>query len=608
MPGMGNGLRANNPFIVSAFESALLRQALVVALILVLLAIAWRFLRETRLRHAGGAANGYSDDLGPEPAARRVLRFGFALLWLLDGFLQMQPDMPLGMASNVVHPAAATSPAWVRHLVNFGVTTWNNHPIQAATSAVWIQLGIGALLLVAPRGRWSRLAGLVSAGWGLVVWAFGEAFGQIFAPGASWLFGAPGAVLVYVLAGALIALPESVFSRRLFVQGWIRLAGIYLLGMALLQAWPGRGFWVGAATTHHATTGALETMARQMSTTPQPGLFSRLVADFGQFDAHNAFAVNLFVVVVLAAVGLVFVSGFRRLLLPAVVVFGVLSLTAWVFAQDLGFFGGVGTDPNSMIPTAVVVVAAYLAVTRVPSRVEAEAPTRVAQQLSWRERISPAYAMRALGTLGAFGVVLLGAAPMAVASTSSQADPIIARAVAGSPDFVNEVAPEFRLTDQSGRSVALKSLRGRVVVLTFLDPVCTSDCPLIAQEMRAADQMLGREAQRAEFVAVVANPVFHSVTDVDAFDAQEALTHLSNWRYLTGSVAQLRKVWNDYGIQAVVEPGGAMIGHTDLFYVIDAAGHTRYVLNSDPGPGNSSSRSSFALLLSAEVRALLSSS
>lgn len=605
MPGMGNGLRANNPTIISAFESALLRQGLIVALIIVLLAVGWGVLREARLREATAADAGLVDDLGPEPVARRVLRYGIALLWLLDGFLQLQPNMALGLPSNVMTPAAATSPEWVRHLVNLGVTIWNNHPIEAATSAVWIQLGIGALLLVAPRGRWSRLAGLASAGWGLIVWIFGEAFGQIFAPGASWLFGAPGAVLIYVVAGALIALPERVFSSRALNSGFIRLAGVYLLGMALLQAWPGRGFWVGAGRRGE-TTGLLTSMASQMSTTPQPALFSRLVADFGQFDAHNAFAVNLFVVVVLAAVGLAFLSGYRSLQLPALIVFGVASLAVWVLVQDCGFFGGVGTDPNSMIPTLLIVVVAYVALAHAPATEEQSVRVETENVGSWRDRFTPAYLMRSLGTLGAISVVMIGAAPMAIASTSSQADEIVAKAIAGSPNRVNEVAPDFRLTDQFGRSVSLASFRGRAVVLTFLDPVCTSDCPLIAQEMRAADVLLGRQARQAEFVAVVANPVFRSVAVVDAFDRQEGLQHVANWRYLTGNVGQLRSVWNDYGIQAVIEPAGSMIGHTELFYVIDPLGHTRYVLNSDPGPGNSSSRSSYANLLASEVRALLS--
>ena len=129
-----------------------------------------------------------------------------------------------------------------------------------------------------------------------------------------------------------------------------------------------------------------------------------------------------------------------------------------------------------------------------PKKPKRSCPPPTTPSLSWRERLSPSYAMRSLCALGAFGVVLLGAAPMAVASTNSQADPIIAKAVAGSPDFVDTPVSVFRLTDQFGRSVSLASFRGRVVVLTFLDPVCTSDCPLIAQEMRAADQMLGKTA------------------------------------------------------------------------------------------------------------------
>src|ERR1019366_5934898 len=103
---------------------------------------------------------------------------------------------------------AATSRGWVQAIVNVAITIWNKHPVEAAAATVWIQIGIGALLIVAPRGRWSRLAGLAAVGWGLVVWVFGEAFGGIFAPGFSWLFGAPGAVVIYAVAGGLLALPE----------------------------------------------------------------------------------------------------------------------------------------------------------------------------------------------------------------------------------------------------------------------------------------------------------------------------------------------------------------------------------------------------------------
>ena len=113
---------------------------------------------------------------------------------------------------------------------------------------MWIQVGIGLWLLAAPRGNWSRLGGVASVAWGALVWVFGESFGGIFAPGASWLFGAPGAAVFYCLAGVLIALPETSWRKARLGRGILAAFGLFFIGMAVLQAWPGRGFWQGQAT------------------------------------------------------------------------------------------------------------------------------------------------------------------------------------------------------------------------------------------------------------------------------------------------------------------------------------------------------------------------
>jgi cytochrome oxidase Cu insertion factor (SCO1/SenC/PrrC family) len=135
--------------------------------------------------------------------------------------------------------------------------------------------------------------------------------------------------------------------------------------------------------------------------------------------------------------------------------------------------------------------------------------------------------------------------------------------------------------------------------------VCTSDCPLIAQEFRAAGQLLGAASKQVELVAVVANPVYHQVTDTQAFDRAEHLSQVPNWLYLTGSVPQLQQVWKDYGITAEILPAGSMIAHEDVAYVIDRAGHVREELNTDPGPGTTATKSSFAVLLADAARQAL---
>jgi cytochrome oxidase Cu insertion factor (SCO1/SenC/PrrC family) len=270
-----------------------------------------------------------------------------------------------------------------------------------------------------------------------------------------------------------------------------------------------------------------------------------------------------------------------------------------------------------MIPMILIFGGAYLAMVRLPARATVAVPVATApgeavttppvgsappQPAGWLDRLSPNYLLRSLLAIGAVGIVLVGAAPMALAATNPNADSILAEAANGSPNLVDAPAAPFTLTDQHGHTVSLSSLAGRTVVLTFLDPVCTSDCPLIAQELRLTDQMLGSTAGPVEIVAVVANPLYTSTAATTAFDKQEGLDHLANWSYLTGSLNQLHQVWNDYGVQIQVTPAGAMVAHGDIVYIIDKSGHTREILDSDPGDGSAPSQSSFSALLTSQVQ------
>ncbi|MBV8462318.1 MAG: hypothetical protein JO368_03435, partial [Acidimicrobiales bacterium] len=376
MPGMGRSLQTGNSLIVSSFHAALWHQLLVVVAVVLACAVTFnvvRTLQYRRLTADGRRAFPTPGVVDPEPVARRVVRIGFGALWILDGLLQIQASMPLGLPSGVIEPAARTSPAWVQHVVNSGVGIWSDHPIQAAAATVWIQVGLGIWLLVAPRGRWSRLGGAASAAWGMLVWVFGESFGGVFAPGLTWLFGAPGAVLFYVIAGVLVALPERAYATDRLGRAVLRAGGIFLIGMSLLQAWPGRGFWQGTA---HGRPGTLAGMTSSMASTSQPHFLSSLINAFTGFDEAHGFAVNLFVVVALVVIGGIFLSGRRRSVRSALIAFTVLCLADWVLIEDLGFLGGLGTDPNSMIPFALLAISGYLAL--VPAPAAAAAPATAA--------------------------------------------------------------------------------------------------------------------------------------------------------------------------------------------------------------------------------------
>ena len=606
MPGMNSGPSPASSILVAAFRSALLHQALIIALIFFFVLATWAVMRTA-------IGDRRADTDWREPRARQLLRIGFGALWVFDGLLQAQPQMAGGMPAQL-QATDAGSPGWVVDLVNWGANIWSYHPIAAAASTVWIQIGIGLWMIFAVRGWSLRLAALSSVAWGLIVWAFGESFGAILAPGLTVLFGAPGGVLLYVAAGALLLLPQRSWERpatgRLILGG----SGVFFLGMALLQAWPGRGFWQGRLD---GQPGSLTAMIQSMTGTPQPHALEVLVSGFGNFTESHGFAVNLVAVLALAAAGAAFcVSAARsdvRLARIAVIGAAVFCLADWVLVEDLGFLGGQGTDPNSMIPLILLFTAGYLGLTRQsaadPAAVavavdEGPDPARARPLPGWVAGPALAFAgapLRVIAGIAALGVIIVGAAPMAFAAVNKTADPITAEALSGTNGELDTPAPNFTLTSQDGRQVSLASLRGKVVLLSFLDPVCTTDCPVIASEMRVADVLLGSRAADVELVSVVANPTYTSLAYTRAFDVQEGLNTVPNWLYLTGTVSQLATVWHSFGIEVEDLPAGAMAAHNDIAFVISAKGVLQQEISDDPGPGTDATQSSFSSMLADSV-------
>lgn len=147
-------------------------------------------------------------------------------------------------------------------------------------------------------------------------------------------------------------------------------------------------------------------------------------------------------------------------------------------------------------------------------------------------------------------------------------------------DLGAQPSPDFTLTDaRSGSAVSLSSLRGSVVALTFLYTKCPDTCPLTAEHFRSAQERLAADAERVRFVAVSVDPLGDTPAAVRDFSASHRLDR--NWHYLIGPEGALRNVWSAYGIRQ--EASGALVGHTDAIYVIDAKGNARALLHTVDG-------------------------
>jgi cytochrome oxidase Cu insertion factor (SCO1/SenC/PrrC family) len=129
-------------------------------------------------------------------------------------------------------------------------------------------------------------------------------------------------------------------------------------------------------------------------------------------------------------------------------------------------------------------------------------------------------------------------------------------------------APDIALVNQFGQPMSLSQFRGKVVVLSFQDSECTTVCPLTAQSMLQAKQLLGAAGSQVQLLGVDANPDATSVADVLAYSRAHGL--VNQWDFLTGSLAQLKAAWSAYHIAVQIEQG--QIDHTPALFVIDQRG------------------------------------
>jgi cytochrome oxidase Cu insertion factor (SCO1/SenC/PrrC family) len=179
----------------------------------------------------------------------------------------------------------------------------------------------------------------------------------------------------------------------------------------------------------------------------------------------------------------------------------------------------------------------------------------------------------ALGALGGVMVALLQLSHRSPAlSLSGPTPPPVSWAAGKRP------APDFRLTDQHGASVSLAALRGRSVIVTFIDPLCRNFCPLEAKQLNALVQRMP-VAERPAIVAVSVNVYGNARANLLQDAAKWRL--VPEWRWGVGSSRELASVWRAYKIGVLVTTkriAGVTvheISHTEAAYVIDRRGFMR---------------------------------
>jgi hypothetical protein len=132
----------------------------------------------------------------------------------------------------MIDAGAAGQPGWLHGSILFATGIARGNLALFNTLFALTQLAIGLGLL---HRRTVRPALILSIGWAIVVWWFGEAFGGLLSGTAVPLTGAPGAVFLYALVGLLAwpgARPTGLLSARaarwMWAALWLAMACLWL--------------------------------------------------------------------------------------------------------------------------------------------------------------------------------------------------------------------------------------------------------------------------------------------------------------------------------------------------------------------------------------------
>ena len=135
-------------------------------------------------------------------------------------------------------------------------------------------------------------------------------------------------------------------------------------------------------------------------------------------------------------------------------------------------------------------------------------------------------------------------------------------------------APDFVLTSQDNRPVALADYRGKVIAVTFIYTSCADTCPLLTAFMVHVQEELGSAfGKKIDFVSITVDPE-RDTPEILRQYAENFDADLAGWAFLTGEPAVVRDVMQRFGVFAKKTATGD-IDHTFLTSLIDANGNMR---------------------------------
>jgi len=291
--------------------------------------------------------------------SRKVLQRILGVLWLIDGLLQLQPQMfTMNMVNGVMKPMLNGQPGLFEPSLQFIVTQTTLHLVAVNLLIAIVQILLGLAFLFLP-DRWMKEVVIVSIVWAFVVWYGGEGMSMLLTGQASVLSGAPGAVLLYALLGL------AVYPRNQANEATTRNYDDGLLTRRALR-WVLSGFWFFAALLQlQPYWWQPQQISQAISVMIGQGGLNSILVDPVLTNLANATAnievpLNITLIVVFLALGCGLAFAKENQLRPFLIASIVLSVIVWYCSQAFGMIlTGMATDFNSGLLLVVISLACW---------------------------------------------------------------------------------------------------------------------------------------------------------------------------------------------------------------------------------------------------------
>jgi protein SCO1/2 len=146
---------------------------------------------------------------------------------------------------------------------------------------------------------------------------------------------------------------------------------------------------------------------------------------------------------------------------------------------------------------------------------------------------------------------------------------------------VIRTARDFALTTQTGQTLRLADLKGKVLLVSFIFTTCNGTCPATTHRMSQVQQEFKTRGlckdDRVRLLSITLDPVRDTPEVLTAYmrlyDADA-----TNWSFLTGAADQVAKTIKAWDMWARPAANG-QVDHPSRIFLLDSRGRIREIYN-----------------------------